>query len=62
MGKRCACCGKLIEETEPYFKCLENFLLVKVFDSEEDNIFCSRECFCEQMFLEEVHLDEEIDS
>ena len=62
MEKRCARCGSLIEETEPYFKCLENFLLVKFFDSEEDNIFCSKECFCEQMFLAEVYSDEEIHS
>ena len=62
MEKRCACCGLLIEDTEPYFKCLENFLLVKFFDSKEDNIFCSRECFCEQMFLKAIYSGEEIDS
>ncbi|SHJ64850.1 hypothetical protein SAMN05444401_3567 [Clostridium amylolyticum] len=54
MEKICACCGMVIEEGESYFKCLENFLLVKFFDSEEDNIFCSKECFCEQLFLEEI--------
>lgn len=53
--KRCACCGKMIEEDESYFKCLENFLLVKFFDSDDDNIFCSKDCFCKQLFLEEFN-------
>lgn len=58
-SKTCACCGTLIDKNESHFKCLENFLQVKFFDSDEDNIFCSKECFCEQLFLEEIHPDKE---
>lgn len=48
----CAQCGKKICET--YFTALDNFLQTKYFDSEEDNVFCSEECFCRSCMLEEV--------
>ncbi len=59
--KYCAHCGQEIEDS--YYKCLDNFLLIKYFDSYEgeDNIFCSKNCFCEALFLEEFDLKEEKD-
>ena len=51
----CANCGKQIEAGEEYFKCLENYLQVKYFDSEDCNIFCSQSCFCESLFLENYY-------
>ncbi len=55
---KCANCNnEIIDET--YFKCLDNFLQVKYFDEEKNNIFCSKECFCEALTLEEIDIDDE---
>ena len=48
----CAKCNKQIEGT--YYSCLDNFLQTKYFDTEKENIFCSKECFCEYVTLEEI--------
>lgn len=53
---RCAFCGK--EIAEEYYKVLDNYLQVKYFDSEDDNVFCSSECFCESVFLEVFSIEE----
>lgn len=53
----CSTCREYIEDT--YFKCLDNFLQVKYFDTEEENIFCSQECFCKYLSLEEIEIDKE---
>ncbi len=37
-----------------YLKCLDNFLQHKYFDTEEENVFCSQDCFCEYMMLEQI--------
>ena len=57
----CANCGRLIEAGEEYYRCLENYLQVKYFDSEDCNIFCSRDCFCESLFLENYYNGKESD-
>lgn len=53
--KTCSYCGKEINmETDIYYECLDNFLQMKYFDSEDENIFCSKECFCDYVQLEET--------
>lgn len=53
--KMCSYCGKEINmETDIYYECLDNFLQMKYFDSEDENIFCSKECFCDYVQLEEI--------
>lgn len=54
----CAKCGKRIEDGENHYSFLDNYLQVKYFDSEEDNIFCSQQCACEGLFLTEITQEE----
>jgi hypothetical protein len=60
----CAYCKKLInDETgldseQGYYKALDNFLQIKYFDSDEDNIFCSQDCACRAIMLEFIPLDQ----
>ena len=55
---KCANCKcDIIGET--YLKCLDNFLLVKYFDEEQNNVFCSKDCFCEALTLEEIEIEDE---
>ncbi len=62
MLKECSYCkGQINTEIDSYFTCLDNFIQVKYFDTEEENIFCSQECFCNYVQLEEIEpLEEEI--
>ena len=54
--KICAWCGAEIDtEEDGYVKCLDNFLQVKYFDSEDDNVFCSKDCACESMSIEHIY-------
>lgn len=53
----CANCGKEISRDEAYI-CRDNFLLVNFFENNRLNRFCSRECFCESLMLEQVSDDE----
>lgn len=58
--KRCSECNKEINIKEDiYYKCLDNFMQVKYFDTEDENIFCSGECFCKYLDLTEYLGDEE---
>lgn len=52
----CANCNKDIEGS--YFKCLDNYIQVKYFEEqdESDNVFCSRECFCKALSVEEIDI------
>ncbi len=53
--KQCSYCGEEINtEMDTYYECLDNFLQMKYFDSEDENIFCSKKCFCNYVQLEEV--------
>lgn len=54
----CAHCGKEIKKGESHFSFWDNFLQVKYFDSEEDNIFCSQECACAALMLTEIENNE----
>ena len=54
----CSECGSVIEDS--YYKCLDNFIQSKFFDTEEENCFCSEECFCKYMSLNKIE-DEEND-
>lgn len=51
----CSECGALIEDT--YFKCLDDCLIVNFFDTDQENCFCSEECFCKYMSLEELEVE-----
>ena len=53
MSRSCAKCGHIIEGE--YYKCLDNFMILKYFDEQDgsDNVFCSKNCFCEAMSLEQ---------
>lgn len=56
---KCFNCGKEIEDE--YFKCLDNFMQTQYFEYEDesDNIFCSKECFCNFLELEEIESDDD---
>lgn len=53
----CSNCGSEIERL--YYKSLDNYIQTKYFDTEEENIFCSGECFCKYLMLEEIEIEEE---
>lgn len=50
-------CGKKIEKE--YMKVLDNFLLVKYFDTDEESIFCSDECLQKDLSVETFYLDDD---
>lgn len=55
--KECNYCQAIINtDIDNYFTCLDNFIQTKYFDvnNDEENIFCSQECFCNYVQLEEV--------
>ena len=54
----CANCSIRIEDNESHYSFLDNYLQVKYFDSEENNIFCSQECACAALFLTEITPEE----
>lgn len=58
-SKYCAYCGKEIGKS--YLKILDNYLMIKYFDNDEDNCFCSAECLMNSLFVREIYLDEEED-
>lgn len=58
MERVCANCGMPIYENEKRLRCRDNYLISKYFDSEENNIFCSEDCFCEALSVKE-YLDED---
>ncbi len=59
--KECSYCGVSINvELEEYFVCQDNFIQTKYFDTEDENIFCTQECFCNYVQLEQIDpLDKE---
>ncbi len=61
MIKECSYCNAEINQnTDEYFTCQDNFIQTKYFDTEDENIFCSQECFCNYVQLEQIDpLDEE---
>jgi len=54
---RCSFCGIIIEDT--FYKCLDNYLQICFFDTEGENCFCSEECFCKYMNLQQEKTEEE---
>ena len=60
--KECNYCKKDIDiDLEEHYVCQDNFLQAKYFDTEDENIFCCKECFCNYVQLEQIDpLDEEI--
>ena len=53
----CANCHKEIPAGTPYFKVMDNFLQLRYFDADTDNVFCSQECLCESLSVIEVPND-----
>ena len=53
----CSFCGIIIEDT--FYKCLDNYLQICFFDTEGENCFCSEECFCKYMNLQQEKIEEE---
>lgn len=53
----CANCHKEIHAGTPYFKVMDNFLQLRYFDADSDNVFCSQECLCESLSVIEVPND-----
>lgn len=53
----CANCHKEIPAYTPYFKVMDNFLQLRYFDADTDNVFCSPECLCESLSVIEVPND-----
>lgn len=51
----CSECGTKIKDN--YYKCLDNYLQVNFFDTEEENCFCSKSCFCKYMSLEQLDVE-----
>ena len=52
----CSECGALIENI--CFKCMDECLIVNFFDTDEENCFCSKECFCKYLSLEKLEVEE----
>lgn len=61
MIKECSYCNAVINTgIDSYFVCQDNFIQTKYFDTEEENMFCCQECFCNYVQLEQIDpLDEE---
>ena len=61
--KECSYCKVHINiELEEYFICQDNFIQTRYFDTEDENIFCSQECFCNYVQLEKIDpLEEEVE-
>ena len=55
----CANCNCEIREDEnaEYFKILDNNLQIKYFESNDENIFCSKECLYEALSVERFEFD-----
>lgn len=49
---RCASCGEEIPVGEDYYVVEDNFLQAKYFDGQADNCFCSHECLCDALCVE----------
>ena len=53
--KECSYCQAPINpDIDSYFTCQDNFIQTKYFDTEDENVFCSQECFCNYIQLEEI--------
>lgn len=59
MQKICAHCKTVIEPGDNYYSFLDKFLQAEYFDTEEDNIFCSKDCACKALLLTEIEDDRE---
>ncbi len=45
----CAYCHAPIREGDEYVKILDNFLMVRYFDDNDENIFCGNDCLAESL-------------
>lgn len=58
--KECSYCKEKINtKIDTYFMCLDNFIQIKYFDTEDENIFCCKDCFCNYVQLEEINDEED---
>jgi len=47
----CSVCHMELQPGDEYLRIGDNFLEVKYFDSEEENLFCSEECLCRSLHV-----------
>ena len=52
----CAECGGEIHEGDDYFRIEDNFLQAKYFEREKENVFCSKDCLCDNLSVESYEL------
>lgn len=52
MTARCAQCGKELPKGTIAYRCRDNFLEAKYYDTSDENLYCSHGCFCEALSLE----------
>lgn len=52
----CANCGSKINDDVYMFT--DNYLMIKYFDNNKSNRFCSRDCACEALMLEQVERED----
>lgn len=55
-GHDCANCGVMLWEKVIIIQ--DNFMNLKYFETEEENMFCSNDCLAESLFAEEIKLEE----
>lgn len=53
----CAECGGDINEGDEYWRVGDNFLQAKYFEREKDNVFCSKDCLCDNLSVESYWLE-----
>ena len=52
---KCSYCN--VEIKEEYYYVGDNFIQRKYFDSEDENVFCSKNCLCESLSVDIVYID-----
>ena len=53
----CANCNVPIKEGDEYVKVLDNFLMVRFFDSNDCNIFCDNDCLAQFLSVEHFRFE-----
>ena len=54
----CANCRAPIKQGDEYVKCLDNFLQVRFFDSNDCNIFCDNDCLAMALSVEHFRFED----
>ena len=54
----CANCGAPIHQGDEYVKILDNFLQVRFFENNDENIFCDNDCLAAALSAQYFHFEE----